>query len=333
SRDTGIPAGSGQRAECSDGVAEHGSWRPRGHQRDEPVRQPEPAEPATTVERCAEPVEPAEPGSDDCAGFDRQRPAHGFGFRRFVLVVDSQRLQRAPNRLWPWNARFVRAFQFVWGWLMSGGGNWIKDHKKELAIGGAVLGTALTAGAAAPALLGAAGATGLGAAGAGAAGAGTLAGLGGGTASLFGAGAADAGLAGSLLGPAAATPTLAALEGAGTAAGAGMGGGTAALFGAGQLPADAVGPSMLGQLKLGLSKAQPFIKGMAQAQQQMGGQQQVAPPAGPPPPMQQQAPQMSSAQILGGQGPSAQIAGALPPGSQRMTPEMLAMLLKMRGLA
>lgn len=212
------------------------------------------------------------------------------------------------------------------------GGNWIKDHKKELALGGAVLGTALTAGAAAPALLGAAGA-----AGAGAGAAGTAAGLGGGTASLFGAGAADTGLAGSLLGSAAAAPTLGALEGAGTAAGAGMGGGTASLFGAGNLAADQVGPSALGELKAGLqafnNKVQPFAKGISAAQKAMGSQ-----PAPAPMPMQRpqmdQGPQVSSAQILGGQGPSAQIAGALPPGS--MNPQQMAQLLqllKMRGMA
>jgi hypothetical protein len=164
---------------------------------------------------------------------------------------------------------------------------------------------------------------------------------------------AASGLAGSLLGDAAAPAAL-----------TGMGGGTASLFGtaAAPLSADSIGaltasgmtpgitsgftaagaPSALtgvgaaqSPFSAFLSKAQPFIKGMAQAQQQMGGQQQqVAPPAGPPPSMQQQAPQISSAQILGGQGPSAQIAGALPPGS--MNPQQMAQLLqllKMRGMA
>jgi hypothetical protein len=118
-----------------------------------------------------------------------------------------------------------------------------------------------------------------------------------------------------------------------------MGGGTASLFGAGQLPADMVGPSALGQFKAGLqafnSKVQPFAKGLQAAQKVMGPQSQAQPMAMErPPSMSQQAPQVSSAQILGGQGPSAQIAGALPPGSmnsQQMA--QLLQLLKMRGMA
>jgi hypothetical protein len=221
--------------------------------------------------------------------------------------------------------------------MMCGASNWISDHKKELEIGAGVLGTALTAGMLGPALLGAGGAA-AGAGAAGASGAGAAAGLGGGAASLFGGGAADAGLASSLLNPA-VTPTLAQIAGdTGAAAGAGMGGGTASLFGAGQLAADQVGPSTLGELKAGLqtfnNKIQPFAKGISAAQKVMGPQQTPAPmPMQRPPSMTQPQNQQSSAQILGGQGPSAQIAGALPPGSQKMTPEMLALLLKMQGYA
>lgn len=211
---------------------------------------------------------------------------------------------------------------------MCGGGvsDWIKDHKKELEVGAGVVGTALTAGMAAPALAAATGA------------APAVAGMGGGTASLFGANAAGDGLAASLLANG-ATPSLASLAGADTAAGAGMGGGTAALFGAGQLPADQVGPSMFGEFKAGMGditrRLQPFVKGIGTAQKVMGTQPQPMPaPAGRPPSMTQQQPQVSSAQILAGQGPSAQIAGALPPGAQsQLTPAQLALLLKLRGYA
>lgn len=105
---------------------------------------------------------------------------------------------------------------------------------------------------------------------------------------------------------------------------AGMGGEALQGVGAAQSPFSAF-----------LTKAQPFLKGMGNAQKVMGSQPQPQPmPMDRPPSMNQPQNQQTSAQILAGQGPSAQIAGALPPGAQpQLTPAQLALLLKLRGYA
>ena len=122
------------------------------------------------------------------------------------------------------------------------GNSWGAKHKTALAVAAAAAATALTAGAASPALAAALGGT-AAAEGAGAAGAGLL-GAGAGTAAADTAAAGLGGGTAALFGPTAGGSALAAETGAVpflTGGASGFGGGTASLFGGAGLPAADLG--------------------------------------------------------------------------------------------
>lgn len=244
------------------------------------------------------------------------------------------------------------------------GNSWGAKHKGMLAIAGAAAATALTMGAASPALAaalgGSAAAEGAGAAGAGLLGAGAAgtaaadtaaAGLGGGTAALFGPTAGGAALAGET----GAVPFL-----TGGAAG-GMGGGTASLFGGAGLPAadggmytaglgtgqggaslptfaDKInsglsnilpgGNDTLSSLKSGMGKLAKAQNAYSKAQGLLGAPPQGGGGATPP-----------SRAFGSGASPTNfnvsqytnQPNSMIPQQGQQLSPEMLALLLKLQG--
>ena len=245
------------------------------------------------------------------------------------------------------------------------GNSWGAKHKGMLAIAGAAAATALTMGAASPALAAALGGTaaaegagaGAGLLGAGAAGTAAAdtaaAGLGGGTAALFGPTAGGAALAGET----GAAPFL-----TGGAAG-GMGGGTASLFGGAGLPAADLGgmytaglgtgeggaslPTFadkinsglsnmlpggndtLSSLKSGMGKLAKAQNAYSKAQGLLGGQPQGGGGGAAPP----------SRAFGSGASPTNfnvsqytnQPNSMIPQQGQQLSPEMLALLLKLQG--
>lgn len=238
------------------------------------------------------------------------------------------------------------------------GNSWGAKHKGMLAIAGAAAATALTMGAASPALAAALGGTaaaeGAGAAGGAAAGLGAVnavgPGLGAGLAAGFGPGAAGGG---ALAADAAATSAIPSLTGGGAA---GMGGGTSSLFGGtgllgGSAPetmytaglgtgsggisaptfADKVGSFMSPEggkyrwdtIKSGLGKVSKAQQAYKSASGLLGGQPQGGGAAAPGP--------NSFGSGAGGSNLSQYMNQPNPMmGQTQLTPQMLALLLKLQ---